>query len=106
MRLLLDENLPADLACALIGHEASTVPSLGWQGIKNGELLRLARGRFDVLLTMDRKLPNEHDVSALPLGVLLIRAPSNRLAHVFPLVPAILDALSGIRSGEIRVVGA
>lgn len=105
MRLLLDENLPADLARALVGHHASTVTGLGGQGIKNGELLRRACGRFEALLTMDRKLPNEHPLTDLPFGVLLICAPSNRLAHLLPLVPDVLDALSGLRSGELRVVG-
>lgn len=106
MRLLLDENLPADLVRALVGHEVRTVAGLGWPGIKNGELLRRAGDRIDALLTMDRKLANEHELAALSFGVLLIRAQSNRLFHLAPLVPAMLDALSGLRPGELRVVGS
>ena len=40
MRILFDENFPADFAALLVGHEASNVHSHGWAGIKNGELLR------------------------------------------------------------------
>ena len=106
MRLLLDENLPVDLVRALVGHEARTVADLEWKGIKNGELLRRAADRFNALLTMDRRLSNEHDLAALPFGVLLIRAPSNRLIHLAPLVPAMLDALASLRAGELHVVGS
>ena len=40
MRILLDENFPADFATLLAGHDTSNVHSHGWAGIKNGELLR------------------------------------------------------------------
>ena len=106
MRVLLDENLPTDLARRLADHQVSTVTGLGWQGVKTGELLRRARGQFDAFLTMDRRLPEEHDLASLSFGVLLIRAPSNRLAHVLPLVPAILDGLSALQPGELRTVSS
>ena len=51
MRVLLDENLPHDLAAELVGHDVATVHSLGWAGIKNGELLRKAmEKKIDVLI--------------------------------------------------------
>ena len=40
MRVLLDEQLPVDLAAELSGHTVDTVAGRGWAGIKNGELLR------------------------------------------------------------------
>jgi hypothetical protein len=36
VRVLLDENLPHDLAQALPEHEVVTVQGLGWSGLKNG----------------------------------------------------------------------
>ena len=56
MRLLLDENFPADFAKLLGDHEVTTVHSLGWSGIKNGELLRRAHTVCDVFVTLDRNL--------------------------------------------------
>ena len=44
MRVLLDENLPLDLAPELLGHDVQTVVGLAWQGVKNGELLRRTAG--------------------------------------------------------------
>ena len=106
MRVLLDENLPVDLAPALTGRQAETVSALGWTGIKNGELLARAAGRFDAMLTMDRTLEFQQPLAKQPFGVVLIRAASNRMDHLRPLIPQILDALNGIRPGEIRRVGA
>ncbi len=106
MRVLLDENLPVDLAAEIIGHEVATVRSLGWEGVKNSELLRRAERRFQVFVTMDRNLEFQQDISVLRLGVVLVRAPSNRMIHLRPLVPLILAALEEVEPGELRSVGA
>lgn len=62
--------------------QASTVADAGWTGVTNGELLRRASGHFDALLTMDRNLQHQQNLAQLPFGVILIRAPSNRLPHL------------------------
>lgn len=95
-----------DLAIELADHEVHTVTGLRWAGVKNSELLARARGQFEALLTMDSKLEFEQRLAVLPFGVVIIRAPSNRLVHLRPLVPAILAALNGIQPGEVRRVGA
>ena len=38
MRVLLDECLPRKLKRELQGHHVSTVPEMGWAGVKNGAL--------------------------------------------------------------------
>jgi hypothetical protein len=47
VRVLLDENLPHDLIAALVGHSVSTVQGLGWDGTKNGALLKRASGLIE-----------------------------------------------------------
>lgn len=41
MKLLLDENLPKKLKLDFEIHDVFTVRDMSWQGIKNGELLKL-----------------------------------------------------------------
>lgn len=106
MRVLLDENLPHDLAALLGGHEAYTVAGCGWAGIQNGELLELASGKFDAFLTMDRRLPDEHPIVKLPFAVVLIVAATNRMADLRPLVPSILEALVSVAPGNVTIVAA
>ena len=106
MRVLLDEHLPVDLAAALLGHPVDTVVGRAWAGVKNCDLLQRMRGEYDALVTMDRSLEFQHNLVALPFGILLVGAASNRMADLLPLVPAILEALPGVRPGEIRRIGA
>ena len=106
MRVLLDENLPVSLAHHLNPHDVLTVHGLGWSGIKNGELLRRAANRCDVLVTMDRNRRHQQQLANQPFGVVLVRARSNRIGDLMPLVPDILNAISDIDPGELRRVGA
>ena len=105
MRVLLDENLPRALAAELTGHEVSTVQAAGWSGKTNGALLQRAQGSFDVLLSMDRGLPHQQDLRALRLRIVIIRAPSNRMVHLKPLVGSILSTLASLPPGQLREVG-
>jgi predicted nuclease of predicted toxin-antitoxin system len=63
MRILLDENLPRKLAAYLIGHQCRTVVECGWSGKKNGELLAEADPLFDALLTLDKNLPYQQNLT-------------------------------------------
>jgi len=94
MRVLLDECLPRRLRQHLGGHEITTVPEAGWAGRKNGELLRLAAGSFDVLLTIDASVEFQQNVSALPIAVIALSARSNRLEDLVPLAPQVLELLA------------
>ena len=106
MRILLDENLPVDLASDLADHEVATVTGSGWQGIKNGELLLHAQGHFDVLITMDRNIEYQQNIAAFGISVIVLQAPSNRLADLRPLVPGILKALKAAQPGELQKVSS
>lgn len=106
MRVLLDENIPVGLAKNLAQHIVETVLGRGWVGVKNGELLRRTRGEFDVLVTMDRNLRHQQPLANQTFGVVLVRAKSNRMADLIPLVPAIIDAIEEIKPGELRRVDA
>ena len=86
MRLLLDENLPISLSAELHGHAVDTVSGRGWAGINNGELLRRMTGQYDVLVTMDRSIEFQQLLSTLPFGIVLVRARSNRMQDLRPLV--------------------
>ena len=77
MRLLLDECVPARLRRALLSHQVSTVVIEGWSGIKNGKLLALAAASFDAFITVDKNLPYQQNMAALPIAVLVLDAVSN-----------------------------
>ncbi len=90
MRILLDEPLPRPLARLLPEHEVRTVAAMGWTGRRNGELLQLPAGDFDALLTADQNLEHQQNVSALPIAIVVLVAPTNRIESLRPLIPILL----------------
>jgi predicted nuclease of predicted toxin-antitoxin system len=106
MRILLDENLPRKLAAHLIGHDCHTVVQCSWSGKKNGELLKLADPLFDVLMTLDKNLPYQQNLDTTRIAVLILRARSNRIQDLLPIIPECLAALESIRPGQVVGVGA
>jgi len=106
MRILLDECLPKDLARELPGHNVKTVPQVGWASISNGKLLRLIAdsGKFDVFLTVDKRLPRQNKASRMPFAIVVLRAKSNRMIHVFPFAPEILGRMAGFLPGHVYVL--
>ena len=102
MHVLLDEQLPRHLARAIAGHDVSTVQQRGWAGLQNGELLRVAADAgFDVLVTADRNLQFQQNLSQSRIGIILLIAPSNALEDLLPLVPSLLAAIPKSRSGQM-----
>lgn len=106
MRILLDENIPVDFAAELPEHEVNTVVRLGWAGVLNGELMRRAAECCDVFVTLDRNIEFQQNIPALPFGVIVVRAISNRMVHLRPLASAILLAISAAKPGGLQKVGA
>jgi predicted nuclease of predicted toxin-antitoxin system len=104
VRILLDECLPRKLANELAGHHVETVAQAGLSGVKNGELLRRASTAYDVLLTIDRRFAAGQPV---PPSIMLVplRAKSNRLEALKPLVPEMLQVLASDRLGTRIHVG-
>ena len=105
MKLLLDECIDRRLAHELEAHDVKTVPQVGWAGIKNGELLTLAEKEFDVFITVDRNLSFQQNLPKHNIAVLVLHAPSNRLADLRPLAPEILSTLPSLTKGEARHAG-
>jgi predicted nuclease of predicted toxin-antitoxin system len=103
MRVLLDEQLPRQLAAEISRHDVSTVQQCGWAGFKNGELLRAAADAgFEVLVTADRNLQFQQNLSKSRIGIILLVAASNELEDLRPLVPSLLAAIPKSRSGELQ----
>ena len=71
----------------------------GLKGLKNGQLLRVASGGFDVLITVDRKLSQQR-IADFEIAVMVLIARSNRFEDLEPLIPGVIDGLRAIKPGE------
>lgn len=107
VRVLLDEQLPRQLASYVTGHEVRTVQQQSWAGLTNGELLdRAEAAGFAVLVTGDQSLEFQQNITKRRLGVVVLKAASNAIEDLVPLVPAMLDALAVLRAGQVVRVEA
>ena len=96
MRLLFDESVPKRLAKYLPSHDVQTVTSMGWGGTKNGQLLALAATEFDALITVDKNMQYQQNLSTLPLSIVVLNARSNEIEFLVPFVPKLELALLNI----------
>jgi|SRR5437899_10035040 len=107
MKVLIDECAPKALKAFLIkhGHESLTVQEAGWAGKQNGELLKLAEDRFDVLVTVDTSLRYQQNLKGRRIAIVILEYSSNRLEHLRQYFPACASAIDKIKPGEIVQLG-
>lgn len=102
LRVLLDEHVDRQITALFAPElEVYTVPEMGWEGLRNGELLRAASAEFDVFVTMDRNLPYQQNLSVVNLAVVVVRATSNAFTDVAPLMAKINEAVRQLGRGRL-----
>jgi hypothetical protein len=99
IRVLFDENVPRLLRRELAGFTIRTVQEEGWGAIRNGELLRRAEGRFDVLLTAVCSISRTSRPSAS--GVVVVVTPRLQLALFRTVLVEIRAASSTVSAGHV-----
>ena len=105
MKVLLDEMLPAGVAGLLPDHEVTTVQQAGFKGLTNGVLLRRAAASgYVVLLTADRNLPAQQNVTASGIALVLVRG--SRMSEVTGQATRIQAAVAGAQPGTVTRVEA
>ncbi len=103
MRVLIDERIRHDFS----GHDCQTARYAGFAGLKNGDLLAAAEAAgFDVIVTVDQNIPHQQDVASRSIAILILRAHTNRLAHLKHNMPAALEALAVIKPGDVITLSA
>ena len=101
MKILFDEDTPYPLNRHLLGHEITTVPKMGWAGIKNGTLLGLVEEEgFEVFLTCDQNLEYQQTLSRRPFAIIVFKVSNKRMETLLPLVPQLLALLSTAQPGQ------
>ncbi len=99
MKILVDESLPHYVRQILQSYDAYTVQYMGWSGIKNGELLNLAEGQFDVFLTADKNLQYQQNFAGRAISLIIF--PSPKLSVVKQVEAQLKAVLAVITPGII-----
>ena len=99
--VLLDENLPKQLKTLLGEFSVVTVAQAGWSGKRNGDLLKLANGQFDILLTVDKGIKYQNNLTDLTIAVVQMFVKSNRLVDIVPILFLVKRDMYDIDKGQI-----
>lgn len=98
MRILLDECVPWPMRRLLTGHECTTAQKQGWGGVKNGDLIRLAEGEFDLFITSDQNLRCQQNLAGRRLPILVLS--TNDLRRILASEHEIVAAVVSMRQGQ------
>jgi hypothetical protein len=73
MRILFDNGTPRGVTTALSDHTVEEARSYGWDTLRNGELLDAAEAAgFDVLLTTDRNIRYQQNLTGRRLAIVVL----------------------------------
>lgn len=107
MKLLLDENLPKRLKEDFPDHEIFTIRDMGWNGVKDSQLLALLKEHgFHALLTFDKNMRYQQNFKAYPVTVFVLSARINSYAELTKLSPLVKAYLkkSRLLPGPVAIV--
>lgn len=100
MKILFDQGTPAPLRTALTGHAVSTAFEMGWAQLDNGQLLKAAEGAFEALITTDKNLEYEQNISGRRLAILVLPTTSWPIIQMH--ITEVVDAVNGLQAGAFR----
>jgi predicted nuclease of predicted toxin-antitoxin system len=104
VKILLDENIPVQLRGALPHHQVGSVndSSVGWKNIYNGRLLAEMEGRYDLLITADRNIYAQQNLSGRSISILVL--PTNRRNDVLNQAARIAEIVGNMSAGQYAIL--
>ena len=105
MRILLDACVPKTLRRFLPGLRVVSAREAGLNELLDGPMLDAASGKFDVIVTVDKSLRFQQQLGNRDFAVVVLRAKSNNIRDLQPLVPQLLTALANVGPGVVLVIG-
>jgi len=99
VNIILDECTPHIVKKRLPHLKIRTVQEMGWAGVKNGALLNLVDGQFDVFITTDKNIRHQQNLSGRKLAFIVL--PTNQVPVVAKLVPMIESVIMTIQAGDL-----
>lgn len=101
MKVVFDQGTPVPLRRSLTGHDVRTAHEMEWATLTNGEFLDATeKAGFDVVVTTDKNLRHQQNLSRRRLSVLVL--PTTDWETIRRNEQAIVAALGSMRPGELR----
>ena len=98
MNILFDGCVPRALRKFLAGHQVQTAQQLDWGELQNGDLIRAAEEKFDALVTADKNIRYQQNVTGRKIAILVL--PTNRWPVLQTMTGRIADVVNGLKAGD------
>jgi hypothetical protein len=94
MKVLLDEQLNRKIKPMFLNCEVFTIEEMGWLGLKNGQLREeLNNAGFDVLITADKNIPFQQNLTKVIFSIFLLDIPNLAIASQIDFLPKLNEFL-------------
>lgn len=100
MKILLDECVPLPQREILDRHTCQKAQQMGWKNIRNGELLDLAEGEFDLFITADQGVRYQQNLTGRQIRIL--EFSTNKLRLIEAAASQIKEAVDSIGPTEFH----
>ena len=99
MRVLFDQGTPLPIKRYLTAREVSVSADLGWDCLRNGDLLRVAEKEgYEVLLTTDKNLRYQQNLKERNIAIVVIG--HSQWPALQPHVQRVVDAVDAAAPGS------
>jgi predicted nuclease of predicted toxin-antitoxin system len=99
VKVLFDQNAPRPLARLLLRHFVTRAAELGWEELKNGELIKMAESHgFECMVTSDRNMRHQQNLNDRKLAIVVL--PSGQWPKVEPCFAAVVEAVDSAQPGS------
>ena len=103
MKVLFDHNVPYKLRLALVGHHIETAEDLGWDTLKNGNLLSEAEQEgFQVMVPADKSIFYQQNLKGRRIALVVVA--TNHWNFLRSRTPPIAKAVDSATPGSFQFV--
>ena len=100
MRVLLDNCVRHRLRRYFGAHDASHVADHGWEELRNGDLLRQANERFDIVVTVDKNMRFQSNLRGMRLRVAVLDVKGNDFTQLIAATEILLSRIECLPEGS------
>jgi hypothetical protein len=102
LKILLDEGVPDIIKQRLSSFSIFSVKEMAGRGITNGKLLDLMSEHEFQIITTDKNLPHQQNLTKRQISAIIL--PANDIPTVVELLPEIAAAIDMILPGDFKLV--
>jgi hypothetical protein len=102
VKILLDHCVPKTFRHELPQHEVSTAREMGWEALKNGDLLDKAqKSGFEIFITVDQNVRYQQNLKSRAIAVCVLISDGITIEKLRVLVPKLEVVLPAVQVGNV-----